>query len=168
MVDRLDDRFRLLTTAQRDVPPRQRTLTAVIDWSWDLLDDAGPAWCSPGSRCSADGCTLEAAEAGLPTPTSDALARLVDRSLVVLDDAGAAPRYRLLESVAAFCAGAAQPTPTRSRARHAAYYTELAERADPQLRGADQREWLARLDAETANLRVGAGARRRAAPGRSR
>jgi hypothetical protein len=82
----------------------------------------------------------------------DALARLVDRSLVVLDDTAAGPRYRLLESVAAFCLARLEEA-DEVRARHAAYYTELAERADPRLRGPDQQRWLTLLDAETANLR---------------
>ncbi|MHA4947254.1 BTAD domain-containing putative transcriptional regulator [Micromonospora sp. SD19] len=151
VVDRLDDRFRLLTTAQRDVPPRQRTLTAVIAWSWDLLDE-------PDRMVLArlavfpDGCTPQAAEHVCRTDL-DTLARLVDRSLVVLDDSGAAPRYRLLESVAAFCLERLSDA-DEVRARHAAYYTELVERADPGLRGAEQRRWLAQLDAETANLRA--------------
>ncbi|MEU8288970.1 BTAD domain-containing putative transcriptional regulator [Micromonospora sp. NPDC048905] len=151
VVDRLDDRFRLLSTAQRDVPTRQRTLTAVIGWSWDLLD-------APDREVLArlavfrDGCTPPAAEHVCRTDL-DTLARLVDRSLVVLDDSGAEPRYRLLESVAAF--GLDRLTDAEEvRARHAAYFTELAERADPELRGADQQRWLALLDAETANLRA--------------
>ncbi|MFI6781500.1 BTAD domain-containing putative transcriptional regulator [Micromonospora sp. NPDC050276] len=151
VVDRLDDRFRLLTTAQRDVPSRQRTLTAVIAWSWDLLDETDRVVLArlavfPG------GCTPQAAEHVCRTDL-DTLARLVDRSLVVLDDSGAAPRYRLLESVAAFCLERLTDA-DEVRARHAAYYTELAERADAGLRGADQRRWLAHLDAETENLRA--------------
>jgi predicted ATPase/DNA-binding SARP family transcriptional activator len=150
VVDRLDDRFKLLTTQQRDVPPRQRTLTAVIGWSWDLLDEADRPVLARLAVFS-DGCTPEAAERVCRTDL-DALARLVDRSLVVMDDSGAGPRYRLLESVAAFCLERLEDAGD-ARARHAAYYTELAERADPHLRGAGQQEWLARLDAETANLR---------------
>ncbi|MGW3605858.1 BTAD domain-containing putative transcriptional regulator [Micromonospora sp. NPDC005161] len=150
VVDRLDDRFRLLTTQQRDVPPRQRTLTAVIGWSWDLLDEGERAVLA-GLAVFNDGCTPEAAERVCHTDL-DTLARLVDRSLVVLDDAGVVPRYRLLESVAAFCLDRLTDA-DKVRARHAAYYTELAERADPQLRGADQQRWLALLDAEAANLR---------------
>ncbi|PWR09833.1 transcriptional regulator [Micromonospora acroterricola] len=150
VVDRLDDRFRLLTTQQRDVPPRQRTLTAVIGWSWDLLDEADQAVLARLAVFS-DGCTPDAAERVCRTDL-DALARLVDRSLVVLDDSGVVPRYRLLESVAAFCLDRLTDA-DEVRARHAAYYTELAERADPRLRGPDQQRWLALLDAETANLR---------------
>ena len=151
VVDRLDDRFRLLTTEQRDVPARQRTLTAVIGWSWDLLDDAERTVLAR-LAVFADGCTAEAAEA-VCDAGPDLLGRLVDRSLVVLDDTGGTPRYRLLESVAAFCLdrlgdGAAV------RARHAAHYTALAEQADPMLRGPGQQEWLARLDAEAGNLRA--------------
>ena len=148
VVDRLDDRFRLLTTRQRDVPERQRTLTAVIAWSWDLLD---PDDQEVLARLSVfrDGCTPEAAEqvcgAGL-----DAVDRLVERSLVVAEPG---PRYRLLESVAEF--GAARLTDADAiRSRHAAYYRSLAERADPLLRGPAQREWLAVLDAERANFQT--------------
>ncbi|MEU8010198.1 BTAD domain-containing putative transcriptional regulator [Micromonospora parva] len=151
VVDRLDDRFRLLTTAQRDVPPRQRTLTAVIAWSWDLLDETDRMVLAR-LAVFPDGCTPHAAEHVCRTDL-DTLARLVDRSLVVLDDSGAAPRYRLLESVAAFCLERLSDA-DEVRARHAAYYTELAERADAGLRGAEQRRWLAQLDAETANLRA--------------
>ncbi|WP_433308379.1 BTAD domain-containing putative transcriptional regulator [Micromonospora sp. CA-269861] len=150
VVDRLDDRFRLLTTAQRDVPPRQRTLTAVIGWSWDLLDEPDRVVLAQ-LAVFPDGCTPQAAEHVCQTDL-DALARLVDRSLVVLDDSGAAPRYRLLESVAAFCLERLTDA-DEVRARHAAYYTELAERADPGLRGADQQRWLTLLDTELANLR---------------
>ncbi|MFJ6155058.1 BTAD domain-containing putative transcriptional regulator [Micromonospora profundi] len=151
VVQRLDDRFRLLATQQRDVPPRQRTLTAVIGWSWDLLDEADRLALAR-LAVFGDGCTPEAAERVCGSDL-DTLARLVDRSLVVLDDAGAAPRYRLLESVAAFCLDRLADADA-VRARHAAYYTGLAEHADPGLRGAEQQRWLAVLDAETANLRA--------------
>ncbi|NYH41518.1 putative ATPase/DNA-binding SARP family transcriptional activator [Micromonospora jinlongensis] len=150
VVERLDDRFRLLTTQQRDVTPRQRTLTAVIGWSWDLLDETDRVVLAR-LAVFPDGCTPEAAEYVCGTDL-DTLARLVDRSLVVLDDSGADPRYRLLESVAAFCLDRLTDADA-VRTRHASYYTELAERADPELRGADQQRWLALLDAEMANLR---------------
>jgi hypothetical protein len=148
VVDRLDDRFRLLTTRQRDVPERQRTLTAVIAWSWDLLDPEDRAVLARLSVFR-DGCAPEAAErvcdAGL-----DAMDRLVERSLVVAEPG---PRYRLLESVAEF--GAARlPDAGAIRSRHAAYFLALASRADPELRGPGQREWLGILDAERANLRA--------------
>ncbi|GAA3340711.1 hypothetical protein GCM10020358_29310 [Amorphoplanes nipponensis] len=151
VVDRLDDRFALLTTAQRDLPARQRTLGAVIGWSWDLLEAADQRALSR-LAVFRDGCPPAAAEQVCGADL-DTLARLVDRSLVVLDDSGAEPRYRLLESIAEFgLARLADPGPVR--ARHAEWYTALAERADPHLRGPGQREWLERLDAEAANLRA--------------
>ncbi|MET7426498.1 BTAD domain-containing putative transcriptional regulator [Dactylosporangium sp. NPDC005555] len=148
VVDRLDDRFALLTTRQRDVPERQRTLTAVIAWSWDLLDPQDRAVLARLSVFR-DGCTPEAAEqvcdAGL-----DALDRLVERSLVVAEPG---PRYRLLESIAEF--GAARLTDAAAiRSRHAGYFRSLAEHADPLLRGPEQQRWLAVLDAERANLQA--------------
>ncbi|GAA2029271.1 BTAD domain-containing putative transcriptional regulator [Polymorphospora rubra] len=150
VVDRLDDRFRLLATSARDLPVRQRTLTAVIGWSWDLLDDEDR---SVLARLAvfADGCTPDAARAVCDADV-DVLARLVDRSLVVLDETDGGPRYRLLESVAAFALDRLADV-AAVRTRHASYYTDLAERADPLLRGPGQREWLLRLDAEAANLR---------------
>ncbi|GIG87987.1 BTAD domain-containing putative transcriptional regulator [Plantactinospora endophytica] len=151
---RLDDRFRLLANGHRGVPPRQRSLRAVIDWSWDLLDD-GERMVLRRLAVHADGCTLDAAEAvcGREQDALAPLIRLVDHSLVTVGDG---PRYRLPESVAAYAlerlaeAGESEIT----QLRHHAYYTALAERADAELRGPGQQRWLTRLDQETANLRV--------------
>ncbi|MGN9912894.1 BTAD domain-containing putative transcriptional regulator [Phytohabitans sp. LJ34] len=146
------DRFGLLGTAPRDAPARQRTLAAVIDWSWQLLSDPERAVLRQ-LAVHTGGCTLSAAEAVCAGDVLDLVARLVDRSLVVrVDDS----RFRLLESVAAYCldrlreAGEEAP----ARRRHAAYYLTLAEEADGRLRGPAQREWLHRLDAEAANMRA--------------
>jgi predicted ATPase/DNA-binding SARP family transcriptional activator len=153
LADRLDDRFRLLSAGMRDAPARQRTLRAVIDWSWELLT-GDERVVLRRLAVHADGCTLETAEQVCAEPgvdVADTLARLVDRSLVVVADG---PRYRLLESVAAYCVERLREAgeETLIRERHARHYTGLAERAD--LKGAGQREWLARLDAESANLRL--------------
>ncbi|PZG09548.1 AfsR family transcriptional regulator, partial [Nonomuraea aridisoli] len=153
LADRLDDRFRLLSAGTRDAPARQRTLRAVIDWSWELLGEAERVVLRR-LAVHADGCTLEAAEEVCAEPgvdVLDTLARLVDRSLVVRVPG---PRFRLLESVAAYCVERLCEAGELDliRDRHARYYTALAGRAD--LRGPGQREWLARLDAETANLRL--------------
>ncbi|WP_425570398.1 BTAD domain-containing putative transcriptional regulator [Nonomuraea rosea] len=153
LADRLDDRFRLLSAGMRDAPARQRTLRAVIDWSWELLT-GDERVVLRRLAVHADGCTLEAAEEVCAEPgvdVADTLARLVDRSLVVVADG---PRYRLLESVAAYCVERLREAgeEARIRERHARHYTGVAERAD--LKGAGQREWLARLDAESANLRL--------------
>ncbi|WP_420159379.1 BTAD domain-containing putative transcriptional regulator [Nocardiopsis sp. CNT-189] len=159
LADRLDDRFGLLVGGPRDAPARQRTLKAVIDWSWDLLTGAERAVLRR-LAVHRDGCDLEAAEAlcaggGVkPAEVVDLLARLADRSLVVVS-AGGAPRYRLLESVSAYCLERLPEDEREALVRaHALYYTGLAERADAHLRGGDQRRWLRRLDAETANLRA--------------
>jgi predicted ATPase/DNA-binding SARP family transcriptional activator len=152
------DRFGLLGTGPRDAPARQRTLAAVIDWSWRLLAEPERAVLRRLAVHSG-GCTLAAAEgvsAGDGVPAGevlDLLAGLVDRSLVVR--AGGA-RFRLLESVSAYCLDRLREAGEEAalRRRHADHYLALAERAEPQLRGPGQREWLRRLDAETANLRA--------------
>ncbi|GGT03392.1 hypothetical protein GCM10010156_71610 [Planobispora rosea] len=159
---RLDDRFRLLASGQRGAPQRQQTLTAVIDWSWELLTDEERRVLRR-LAVHRDGCTMEAAEAvcgedGLDV--LDLLARLVDRSLVVMAEGPAGVRYRLLESVAEYCrrrlAEAGELAPVRDA--HLRYYLELAVAAEPGLYGREQREWLLRLDAEAANLRAALGA----------
>ncbi|MFE0130817.1 BTAD domain-containing putative transcriptional regulator [Streptomyces sp. NPDC059037] len=160
LIARLDDRFRLLATGYRGAPPRQRTLRAMIDWSWELL--TGPEQAVLRRLAvHGEGCTLEAAEAvcagdGVPPQdVLDLLARLVDRSLVVMAGGGDTLRYRLLESVADYGlarlheAGESE----RVRRRHRHYYTGLAELAAPRLHGRDQRRQLRLLDAEAANFR---------------
>ncbi|MET7461466.1 BTAD domain-containing putative transcriptional regulator [Nonomuraea sp. NPDC005501] len=153
VAERLDDRFRLLSAGMRDAPARQRTLRAAIDWSWELLT-APERVVLRRLAVHADGCTLEAAEEVCAEPgvdVLDAVARLVDRSLVVVTPG---PRYRLLESVSAYCAErlAEAGELDAIRERHARHYTELAVRAE--LRGPRQLAWLDRLDLETANLRL--------------
>ena len=157
LVARLDDRFRLLATGHRDSPARHRTLQAMIEWSWELL--TGPErMVLRRLAVHADGCTIEAAEqvsAEDGVDVADLLARLVDRSLVSVVRDGGGLRYRLLESVGAYCldrlAEAAETDLVRER--HGRHYTSLAERAEQRLYGPGQREWLRRLDAETANMR---------------
>ncbi|MFB9723086.1 AfsR/SARP family transcriptional regulator [Planobispora longispora] len=161
LVDRLDDRFRLLATGYRGAPPRQRTLMAMIDWSWELLTDPERVVLRR-LAVHADGCALEAAEAvcaGDDLPAADVLdllTRLVDRSLVVMVETAEGPRYRLLESVAAYCAERVREAgeDERMRRRHRRHYTALAERAGQRLYGHEQRRWLRVLDAEAANMRA--------------
>ncbi|WP_307800511.1 BTAD domain-containing putative transcriptional regulator [Actinomadura nitritigenes] len=148
---RLDDRFRVLAGGRRGGPERQRTLRAVIDWSWGLLGEDERAVLRR-LAVHAGGCTLAAAEE-VCGADAGVLARLVDRSLVVRarDD-----RYRLLESVAAYGLDRLREAGEEAelRRRHVRYYTGLARRADGALRGPGQREWLERLDQEGANLRA--------------
>ncbi|RZQ63812.1 BTAD domain-containing putative transcriptional regulator [Amycolatopsis suaedae] len=155
LLRRLGDRFRLLDGGRRGVPARQQTLRAMIDWSWDLLDE-------PQRRTLCrlavhpEGCALDAAEAVCAGDGVDAadvaglLTQLVDRSLVV---AQPGPRFRLLESVAHYCLERLDDADA-VRLRHARFHAGLAARADPLLRTGDQRRWLERLDADTANLRA--------------
>ncbi|MCK2212744.1 NB-ARC domain-containing protein [Actinomadura sp. ATCC 31491] len=153
---RLTDRFRLLTQGRRGAPARQRTLRAMIDWSWELLGAPERAVLRR-LAVHADGCDLAAAEAVCAggevgrDDVLDLLTRLVDRSLVAVAEG---PRYRLLESVRAYALErlAEAEDPAAVRARHRRHYLALAERAEPLLRGPAQREWLRRLDAEAANL----------------
>ncbi|MFD5121591.1 BTAD domain-containing putative transcriptional regulator [Streptomyces sp. NPDC058385] len=161
LADRLEDRFRVLTSGRRGAPPRQQTLRAVIDWSWELLS-LSERTVLRRLAVHRDGCTLDAAEevcAGggvRRDEVLDLVTRLVDRSLVVAVTGPGGPRYRLLESVAAYAEERLHETDELAavRHRHLRHYAELAERAEPRLRGGGQHEWLGRLDAETANLRA--------------
>jgi predicted ATPase/DNA-binding SARP family transcriptional activator len=157
---RLDDRFRLLTAGQRGAPARQRTLRAMIDWSWELATEPERVVLRR-LAVHVDGCTLTAAEQtcageGLDqADIADLLARLVDRSLVTVTAEDARePRYRLLESVAAYGTERLREAGEldRLQERHREFYTTLAERARYQLRGQDQQLWLRRLDREAANI----------------
>ncbi|MBO2459078.1 BTAD domain-containing putative transcriptional regulator [Actinomadura violacea] len=149
---RLDDRFGVLVAGRRDAPARQRTLRAMIDWSWELLSEPERAVLR-GLGVHSDGFTLAAAQDVAGLDGIDVLARLVDRSLVVVADG---PRYHLLESVREYCLERLREAGEHDRAarRHLHHYTALAERAAAHLQGPDQREWLERLDREWANLRT--------------
>ncbi|WP_316743080.1 BTAD domain-containing putative transcriptional regulator [Streptomyces sp. MK7] len=153
---RLDDRFRLLTSGSRTVLPRQQTLRAVVDWSWDLLDEEER---DVLSRLSvfAGGCDLAAAEAVCGPAAFDALGSLVDKSLVVAaPGADGEMRYRLLETVAEYAAERLAERGGRRQAEraHLTYYRELARTTDPLLRGAEQGTAIARFETEYENLRT--------------
>ncbi|WP_285730604.1 BTAD domain-containing putative transcriptional regulator [Nocardiopsis sp. ATB16-24] len=151
----LDDRFALPTGPERGRPVRQQTLRSMIDWSWHLLS-ARERRVLRRLAVNRDGCTLEGARAVCADAHDlidvlDVLSRLVDRSLVVRKG----ERYRLLESVAAYCVErlAEAEELEGTRRRFIAFHVQEAERRDPLLRGARQREALAWLDTETVNLR---------------
>jgi predicted ATPase/class 3 adenylate cyclase len=159
---RLNDRFQLLTSGNRTVLPRQQTLRALVDWSYDLLAEPERMLLRRLS-VFAGGCTFEAAEtvaagAGIePREILDLLGRLVDKSLVVAEpDTKGAIRYRMLETIRAYAQeklGAAGEA-TDLRDRQLAFYVQLAERAEPGLRGPEQTTWLELLKAERTNLRA--------------
>ncbi|WP_456293783.1 AfsR/SARP family transcriptional regulator [Streptomyces tendae] len=160
IADRLDDRFRLLTSGSRTVLPRQQTLRAVVDWSWDLLD-ADEREVLGRLSVFAGGCDLAAAEAVCGPAALDALGSLVDKSLVVAAPvtdrlSGDGMRYRLLETVAEYAAERLDETGGRAAAAraHLTYYRELARTTDPLLRGPRQLAAIERLEREYENLRT--------------
>ncbi|CAL9333762.1 AfsR/SARP family transcriptional regulator [Nocardiopsis dassonvillei] len=165
LADRLRDRFRLLTGGARSTLPRHRTLRAVVDWSWDLLDE-------PERRLLrrlsifAGGATLEAVERVCADPGTEGeigghdawtvLFALVDKSLVIAENPDrddTPPRYRQLETVRAYAAErlASSGEEERVRDAHARHVRDLWRWADPLLRGPRQGELLARLAAEADN-----------------
>ena len=157
IADRLDDRFRLLTGGSRTAQPRQQTLRAVVDWSWDLLPEAERTVLRRAAVFSG-GWTLEAAEAVCGGAEAlDLLGSLVDKSLVIAqypDTPEAEPRYRLLQTVRAYAAErlAESGEQTQIEQAHLRYFLDLAAAANPRLRTADQLHWLHRLAAENDNL----------------
>jgi len=154
---RVNDRFRLLTTGDRTAQPRQQTLRAMIDWSYDLLSDRERILFRR-LAVFAGGWTLEAAEAVASggdvdeAAVLDLLAELVDKSLVEIDAGGG--RYRLLETVRQYADERLTQAEEgdATRARHLDYFVSLAEAARPHLNGRDQATWLARIDVERENL----------------
>ncbi|MFE2885888.1 BTAD domain-containing putative transcriptional regulator [Streptomyces sp. NPDC059272] len=156
IADRLDDRFRLLTSGSRTLLPRQQTLRAVVDWSWDLLDADERAVLSTLS-VFAGGCELAAAEAVCGPVAFETLGSLVDKSLVVAAPSGDGEmRYRLLETVAEYAGERLDEAGLRPRAEraHLTYYRELARTTDPLLRGPGQLAAVERLEREYENLRT--------------
>jgi predicted ATPase/class 3 adenylate cyclase len=164
----LSDRFRLLTGGRRTAVPRQQTLQALIDWSWDLLGDADRRLLGRLAVFTG-GWTLEAAaavtgdqddpgaqaNAASRLDTLDGLGRLVDRSLVVVVHAGAT-RYRMLETIRQYAGDRllANGEADRLRTRHVAWFRRLALDAATGLDGPDMVAWFARLEAELDNLRA--------------
>jgi predicted ATPase/class 3 adenylate cyclase len=156
----LGDRFRLLAGGRRTAVPRQQTLHALIDWSWDLLTDddrtllrrlsifAGGWTVGAAARIVGDG-EGELGRADL----IDRLTRLVDRSLVIVER-GAATRYRMLETIRQYAreklieAGEVATIADR----HFATFAALAAAAYPELQGPTMVDWLDRLDADAENV----------------
>ncbi|MEF9884291.1 ATP-binding protein [Streptomyces sp. P9-A4] len=156
IADRLDDRFRLLTSGSRTVLPRQQTLRAVVDWSWDLLDPDERTLLRQVS-VFAGGWDLAAAEALSPR-AAESLGALVDKSLVVATPTeGGEMRYRLLETIHEYAverAAETPATPAAAEAVHTAHFTALAEAAEPRLRSADQLPWIERIERDLDNIRA--------------
>jgi predicted ATPase/DNA-binding SARP family transcriptional activator len=157
LASRLDDRFRLLTGGSRTALPRHRTLRAMVDWSWELLNDAERMVLRRLSVFSG-GASLEAAErvcAGEQVEQDqvlDLLTALTEKSLLLNDGGG--PRYRMTGTIMEYARQrlAAAGEADLARRAHLAWFTELAETADPHLRRAEQLDWLVTLEAEHDNI----------------
>jgi predicted ATPase/DNA-binding SARP family transcriptional activator/tetratricopeptide (TPR) repeat protein len=159
IVDRLADRFRLLTSGSRTALPRHQTLRAVVEWSWELLDPDEQAVARRLSLFSG-GATLDAAEQvcgdeNLPAEAVlGVLASLVDKSLVEAAAGDRSVRYRMLETVRAYAAEQLKASGEFDRFRwaHTEYFGEVLRQARPKLRHRDQILWIARLNADNENL----------------
>jgi predicted ATPase/class 3 adenylate cyclase len=161
ILERLDERFRLLAQGRRTARSRHQTLRAAVDWSYQLLDDVEQL---VFARLSvfAGAFSLEAAEAVVSDDrvdtldVLDALSGLVAKSMVALDDTGAVDRYRLTETMRDY---GHQLLADRGELRrveelHAAYYSRLAEESALRLVGPDDQLWRDRVASEYADLRA--------------
>src|SRR6185312_2625123 len=156
MVGRLERSLELLTAGARDLPARQRTLQATLDWSYELLE---PAEQDLFARLAVfrGGCTIEAAGAvAADRDILDRIGSLVDESLLRRVDGTLGPRFAMLETIREYAATRLQESGKEEDAqrRHAAYYLSVAETAGKALTaGTVYDETLAELDAEHDNLR---------------
>jgi predicted ATPase/class 3 adenylate cyclase len=158
--DRLDQRFRLLTGGSRTALPRQQTLHAAVSWSYAMLTGSEQTLLRRLS-VFAGGFDLEAAESvcgfgDIDLDVAELLGSLVDKSLVSVDRASDIVGYRLLETVRQFAAErlaeAGEQEADAVATAHCTYFLDLAEAAEPQLTGPEQRRWMARLDAARPDL----------------
>ncbi len=157
---RLDDRFRLLTGGARTAMPHHQTLRAAIDWSYDLLSDEERRVFRTVS-VFVGGFTLEAAETlcsrqDVDADVLDLLWRLIDKSLVSMEEAGGNSRYRLLETVREYACEKQREAGEEAPAResHLEYFIRYAETAEPLISGPEQLIWLERLESDHDNFRA--------------
>ena len=171
ILQRLGDRFRLLTGGRRTAMPRQQTLQALVDWSWDLLPEedrrllrrlsvfaGGWSLAAAASVCGSLAVNDPSGTAGAEPDTLivlDALTQLVERSLVVVEP-GPVTRYRLLETIRQYARDRLVESGETDaiRTRHLAFILDLAERAERHMRGPELIDWLQRLDADADNVRL--------------
>jgi predicted ATPase/class 3 adenylate cyclase len=167
---RLSDRFRLLRGGDRTALPRQQTLQALIDWSYELLTERERALFRR-LAVFAGSFALEAAEAVgtsgdlAESDVLDLVTRLVEKSLTTLEPQSG--RYSLLETVRQYAQERLDESgeEDQTRMRHLEFYLNVAERARAELTGADQKRWLELLDLEHENLLAAHAWSRRAAGG---
>jgi predicted ATPase/DNA-binding SARP family transcriptional activator len=162
LADRLSPALPLLVEGPIDLSARQRTLRDAIAWSYELLDPADRVLFR---RLGAfrGSFTLEAADAVASGPeVGDVLggvSTLVEMSLLQRPAEAGQARFSMLETIRDYALEQLQANgeEEESRHRHAVFYSRLAERAEPELTTAKQTEWLARLEADRANLRAALG-----------
>ena len=161
VAQRLEDRFRLLTGGARTALPRQQSLRAVVDWSYDLLFDDERVLFNRLAVFSG-GCGLTAAEAVCAddrVPAGeilDVVSRLVDKSLVTAADAAGETRFTQHQTLWQYGRERLDESGevNAMRARHGAYYRQMAKEAHEGLRGAAGPMWRDRLTSEVGNLRA--------------
>ncbi|MGI8685510.1 MAG: helix-turn-helix transcriptional regulator [Acidimicrobiales bacterium] len=161
ILDRLDDRFALLTSRSRSGLPRHQTLRAAVEWSYGLLPGPEQAVLRRVS-VFAGGFTLAAAEEVATGGDAEApsmlglISGLVAKSLVCAESVGPRTRYRLLETIRVYAADRLEDTgeAVAARRRHTEWCNALAEGIEPQLTGAGQKDALHRLDEEHDNFRA--------------
>ncbi len=176
--ERLDDRFRLLTGGSRTALPRQQTLRAMIEWSYDLLSEAERVLLRRLAVFVGDW-TLEAAEAvcaepespagspvpAVPAPAGQALAtpdvmdlllRLVDKSLIVPQEQAGQARYHMLETIRQFAQDKLLESGEGAwlRLGHLEFFLTFSEQVEAKLHSAENLIWLHKLGAEYANLQA--------------
>jgi predicted ATPase/class 3 adenylate cyclase len=162
ILTRLDDRFRLLTGGSRTALPRQQTLGALIDWSYDLLSEPERILFRRLAVFVA-GRTLETAEAvcagdGLEsTEIFDLLCSLAEKSLVMIEtDSKGGNRYTMLESIWDYAEEKLSQFGETAvyRRKHLEFFVGFAESVEPNLFGPDQKAWLEKLSVENNNLNL--------------
>jgi predicted ATPase/class 3 adenylate cyclase len=165
LLSRLNARLNVLTGGNRDLPARQQTLRAAIEWSHDLLDPAEQALFARLAVFSG-GCTLEAAEAicgasgEFALDILDGLDSLTQKSLLRPEDgAGGELRFTMLETIREYGLERLDATDEAEAVRrsHAGFFLVVAETAEPQLTSSEQVDWLNRLGAELDNFRSALG-----------
>jgi predicted ATPase/class 3 adenylate cyclase len=162
MLARLESRLKLLVGGARDLPARQQTLSAAIDWSYDLLND-GEKQLFRRLAVFQGGRTLEAielvcsADNSLQIDVLDGIESLVSKSLLRQREAdGEEQRFLMLETIHEYARQRLNESGETENLQneHLSYYLRLAEQAEPELRGPEQGAWLDRLEAEHDNFRV--------------
>jgi predicted ATPase/class 3 adenylate cyclase len=162
ILTRLEHQLDVLAAGARDLPARQQTLRGAIAWSYDLLDEDARRLLDRLS-VFAGSCDLEAAEAvcgpgaEIGGDLADGMMALADQSLLKVEEAAdGEPRFRLFDTIREYAAErlAERGETVAIQDRHRDWYLALAERAGPEMAGADQRRWLDRLELEHDDIRA--------------